>query len=148
MITLISYLTAREGFKFVYAGPSPECLNCRFNKVCNSKLEVGQVYEVVKVYGIRNRCPINEYVVTVEVREAVIEVALNRKVAVEGMTLTYVKMVCEDVKCGNHKKCVPELIIKPVKIKVLKTLNNVNCPKKFELVNTQVLIVSTNVKPA
>ncbi len=147
MITLISYLTGREGFKFVYTGPSPECLNCRFNYVCNGKLRVGQVYEVVKVYGIRNKCPINEYVVTVEVREAVIEVAINRKAVVEGMTITYFKTACDNVRCGNYRKCVPELIIRPVKIKVLKVLNNVSCPKKFELSNTQVRIVETDVRP-
>ncbi|MEM4519800.1 MAG: UPF0179 family protein [Sulfolobales archaeon] len=145
MITLISYLTAREGFKFVYAGPSSECLTCRFNYVCNSKLKVGQIYEVVKVYNIRNKCPINEYVTTVEVKEATLDLAVSRKVSVEGMTLNYVKIVCERIKCSNHPKCVPELIIKPVKIKILKVLNNVDCPKNFELSNVQVKIVDTGV---
>ncbi len=141
MITLISYLTAKEGFKFVFTGPSPECLNCRFNYVCNGKLKVGQVYEVVKVHNIRNRCPINEYVTTVEVKEATVDLALSRKVAVEGMTLTYVKMVCERTKCGNYPRCVPELIVMPVKVKVLKVLGSVDCPKKLELSNVQVKVV-------
>lgn len=141
MITLIGYLTAREGFKFVFTGPSTECTNCRFNYVCNGKLRVGQVYEVVKVYGIRNKCPINEYVTTVEVREATVDLALSSKLVVEGMTLTYVKMVCDRVRCSNYLKCVPELIIRPVKIKVVRVLGRVDCPKKLELSNVEAKIV-------
>lgn len=145
MITLVSYLTAKEGFKFVFTGPSTECLNCRFNYVCNGKLKVGQVYEVVKVHNIRNKCPINEYVTTVEVREADVDLAVGKKVAIEGMTLNYSKMSCERVKCGNYPKCVPDLIVKPVKVKVVRILGSVNCPKKLELSNVQVKIVDVGV---
>lgn len=145
IITLISYLTAREGFKFVFTGPSTECLKCRFNYVCNGKLKVGQIYEVVKVHNIRNRCAVNEYVTTVEVREAAVDIAVSRKLAIEGMLLNYSKMSCEYVKCGNHARCVPELIVRPVKVKILQVLNNVNCPKKLELSNVQVKIVDTGL---
>jgi uncharacterized protein (UPF0179 family) len=141
IITLISYLTAKEGFKFVFTGPTPECLKCRFNYVCNGKLKVGQIYEVVKVYGIRNKCPINEFVETVEVREASIEVAVSRKVAIEDMIISYNKVKCDLSNCSNYSSCVPQLIVRPVKLKVLKVLNSVNCPKKLELSNALVKIV-------
>jgi uncharacterized protein (UPF0179 family) len=141
IITLISYLTAKEGFKFVFTGPTPECLKCRFNYVCNGKLKVGQIYEVVKVYGIRNKCPINEFVETVEVREASIEVAVSRKVAIEDMIISYNKVKCDLSNCSNYSRCVPQLIVRPVKLKVLKVLNSVNCPKRLELSNALVKIV-------
>jgi len=141
IVTLISYLTAKEGFKFVFTGPAPECIKCRFNYVCNGKLKVGQIYEVVKVYGIRNKCPINEFVETVEVREASIEVAVNRKVAVNDMIISYNRMKCDLSRCSNYSRCVPQLIVRPVKLKILKVLGNVDCPKKLELSNALVKIV-------
>ncbi len=141
MITLISYITAREGFRFVFTGPSKECLGCRFRRVCVDKLKVGQIYEVTKVYGILNKCPINEYVVTVDVKEAEIEVAMSRRTVIEGAIVNYSKMSCDNVKCPNHSRCSSNLVIKPLKVKIVKVLGNVTCPKNLELSNVLVRIV-------
>lgn len=141
MITLISYITAKEGFRFVFTGPSEECLGCRFRRVCVDKLKVGQIYEVKKVYGILNKCPINEYVVTVDVSEAEIEVAMSRKAVIEGAIVSYNKIPCDNVKCPNYSRCSSNLVIKPLKVKIVKVLGNVICPRSLELSNVLVRII-------
>lgn len=143
MITLVSHITAKEGFKFVFTGPLTECLSCRLKPVCVDKLKLGQVYEVVKVYNIVNKCPINDYVVTVDVKEAEFEVALNRRMAIEGIVVTYSKLTCDKVWCSNYKRCVSNLIVRPVKVKVIKVAGNVQCPRGLGLSNALVKIVDT-----
>jgi len=143
IITLISYLTARKGYKFVFTKPATECLNCRLKAVCVDKLKVGHIYEVTKVYEIRNKCPINEYVVTVEVEESPIDIAIDRKLAVDGMVINYRRRGCDKLDCSNYPYCVPKLVTEPVKAKVEGILREIECPKdlKLSLVKVKILEV-------
>jgi len=141
IITLISYLTARKGYRFVFTEPATECLNCRFRRVCVDKLKLGHVYEVTKVYNIRNKCPINEYVVTVEVEESPVEVAIDRRLAVEGMVVNYVRRNCDKVDCSNYPYCVPKLVPKSVKVKIESVLRHIECPKDLKLSIAKVKVL-------
>jgi len=140
-ITLISYLTAKKGYTFVFSGPAPECMNCRFRKVCIDKLKKGHVYKVVKVLGVKNRCPVNQYVVTVEVEEATIEAAVPTKLAIEGMIINYSKIKCDINKCVNYSVCNPRYLPGSGKVKIVKILGRLQCPKNISLTRVHVVMV-------
>ena len=139
---MVGHLVAREGYTFLFTGGSEECSNCRLRKVCVDKLKIGHVYRVTKVLGIRNKCPINEYVITVEVDEASVVAAIPKKYAVEGLTVRYVKINCDAVRCPEREVCAPSLLPKEAKVKVVKVLGKVDCGKtKESMVKAEVLVI-------
>ncbi len=141
IITLVSYLVAREGHVFVFSGGGPECESCRFRKVCIDRLRKGHVYRIVKVLNIRNRCPINKYVITVEVEEEPIEVLIPANLAVEGMTITFERRNCDINKCPYYTLCNPRLLPRDrCKVKILKILEKVNCGKGYSLRKAKVVL--------
>ncbi len=141
IITLVSYIAAREGYTFLHRGGGKECETCRFRKVCIDKLKKGHVYRVTKVLGIRNPCPINGWVVTVEVEEIPVRAAIPKKYAVEGLTFNYVKPKCSP-SCNNRKKCSPELLPSKAKVKVVKVYDKIECDGvKEPLIEADILII-------
>ena len=140
-ITLVSYLTAKEGYTFVFSGPAPECNKCRFKKVCVDKLKKGHVYRVVRVLGVKNRCPINQYVITVEVEEVTIEAAVPTRLAIEGMIINYSKIMCDMSNCINNKVCNPKYLPSNGKVKIVEVLGRLQCPKKIPLSKVRVIVV-------
>ncbi|OYT52220.1 MAG: hypothetical protein B6U73_00175 [Desulfurococcales archaeon ex4484_204] len=141
IITLVSHLVAREGYTFIHEGYSERCLNCRFKKVCIDRLKKGHIYRVVKVLGLRNRCPVNGYVVSVVVDEVPIEIALPKKLAVEGMTVRYPEIKCDRSKCQYLKLCKPRLLKEGSRIKVLTVKERIKCPLNQSLVVAKVLLI-------
>ncbi len=141
IITLVSYIAAVEGYTFLFTGGSKECEKCRFRKVCIDKLRKGHVYRVTKVFNIRNRCPINKWVVTVEVEEVPVKAAIPKKYGVEGLIFHYRKIVCKP-KCPNKSICSPQLLPEEVKVKVVKVSGKILCGSVAEpLVIADLLVV-------
>lgn len=141
-ITLVGYLVAKEGYTFLFTGGSEECTNCRLRKVCVDKLKVGHVYKVTKVIGIRNRCRINDYVITVEVEEAPVIAAIPKKFAVEGLTIRYRKVDCDVTNCLERDVCSPKLLPEEAKVKVVRVLGKVDCGRTREpMVKAEVLVI-------
>ena len=140
IITLVSYIVAREGYMFQFRGGSPECANCRFRKVCIDKLKVGHVYRVVRVLNIKNKCPLNEYVVTVEVEEAAVNACILKKYAIESMIVPYSKIECDRRDCEYYKLCRPDLLPDRAKVKVVKVFERIKCPKGLPLVKASLLV--------
>ncbi|RLG85077.1 MAG: hypothetical protein DRO18_06345 [Thermoprotei archaeon] len=141
IITLVSYLVAKEGYTFAFTGATPQCSKCRFKRVCVDKLRPGHVYRIVRVLNIRNRCPVNEYVVTVEVEEALIEASIPKRLAVEGMIIDYRKVGCNMLKCKFSSICKPKLLPSTCKVKVVKVHGKLKCPKGLTLVKALVRVV-------
>jgi uncharacterized protein (UPF0179 family) len=141
IITLISYIVAKKGYIFQFTGSSKECLDCRFKKVCVDKLRKGHIYRVTKVYSIKNKCPLNEFVITVEVEEIPIEVSIPKKVAIEGITLHYRKIECNIDECPYNKLCRPPLMPDQAKIKVEKIFENIRCQRNISLIRALVKIM-------
>ncbi len=142
-ITLISYLVARVGYTFMFTGPSPECLNCRFRKVCVDKLRKGHTYRVVKVLGIKNKCPINKYVVTVAVEETAVPAAIPKRYGVEGLIFNYMKIKCERTACQNYKLCRPSLLPEQARVKVTKVYSTcrLSCLKGLSLIKADLMVL-------
>ncbi len=140
-ITLVSYLVAREGYTFLFTGPSPECMNCRFRKVCVDKLREGHTYRVVRVLGIKNRCPINKYVITVAVEEVAVPAAIPKRYGVEGMIFRYRKIDCNNTECEFFKLCRPDLLPDEGKVKVVSVGERLKCPRGESLVKAEIMVV-------
>jgi len=140
VITLVSYVAAKEGYTFVASRPGEECVNCRFKSVCVDKLKPNHVYRVVKVMNIKNPCKINEYVVTVEVEEIPVEVVIPKKYAVEGLKFKYRKVFC-DSKCRLKSLCDTQLITDGAIVKVVEVGERVDCPSfKEAMVKAKVML--------
>ncbi|MEM3832805.1 MAG: UPF0179 family protein [Thermoprotei archaeon] len=92
IITLVGPGMARIGEKFIFTGPVDECRNCKLFSACagNSQLEVGRIYEILKIRPMKHKCLISEDgVVAVEVAEATITLMIPAKYAVEGLIITF-----------------------------------------------------------
>ena len=141
IITLVSYIAAVEGYTFFFTGGSEECRKCRLRKVCIDKLRKGHVYRVTKVMNIRNQCPINKWVVTVEVEEVPVRAAIPKKYGVEGLIFHYRKIPCGR-NCPNKEVCSPQLLPDEAKVKVIKVYSRIKCRNVSEpLVAADVLVV-------
>ena len=139
IITLVSYLVAKEGYTFVFSGPMPECSTCRFKKVCVDRLKKNHVYKIVKVLRIRNRCPVNKYVVTVEVEEVPITVVVPKRLAIDGMIINYEKIKCDNRSCPYYNFCRPKLLPERSRVKIVKVLDRVKCPRGMSLIKVDVI---------
>jgi uncharacterized protein (UPF0179 family) len=98
IITLIGPRMAHIGEKFVFNGPVKECYNCKLYQACtgNPNLEIGRVYEILNVRGLKHNCLISEDgVITVEVSEAQITLMVQARYAIEGLVITYQPTVIE-----------------------------------------------------
>ena len=126
MKTLVSRHVAKPGYRFVFSGELPECARCRFKPACVSKLRVGGVYEVVRVYEIVNRCPALGEVLTVDVELAKIEVALSAKSSIEGAITTYRYIACR-TPCKYSELCRSPWVADGSKVKVLSVLGKLEC---------------------
>ena len=107
IITVCGKDWAEVGIEFTYLGGGKECENCKINKVC-LKLKKGCKYKIV---GLRNGevhpCPLHdEGVVAVEVVELPLIVAVESKMAVEGMKIS-IENSCFEVNCVYYNLCNP-----------------------------------------
>jgi len=141
IITLVSYIAAVKGYTFLFTGGGEECKNCRLRKVCIDKLKKWHVYRVTKVLNVRNRCPINKWVVTVEVEEVPVRAAIPKKYGVEGLIFQYKKVRCEP-NCPNKDVCSPPTLPGTAKVKVLKVYNKIRCGRTSEpLVSADIMVM-------
>lgn len=97
IVTLIGKDMAREGEVFQYIGPVMECRDCKIKNVCFN-LEEGRWYRVTRVREQENECGLHlsGKVVAVEVEPVPVPVLLPKKSAIEGATVTYHPVNCDD----------------------------------------------------
>ncbi|MCX8208725.1 MAG: UPF0179 family protein [Sulfolobales archaeon] len=142
--TLVNKYVAREGHRFLFSGPLAECSSCRFRGACVGNLEVGVVYEVVKVYRIVNKCPVLGDVVTVDVEPAKVEVALDSRAAIEGAITTYTHHECR-TPCRYGELCRNPLIKSGSRVRVISVSGGVECRIGRNL--TRALVVTVAAGP-
>lgn len=135
--TLISKYVAKEGYKFLFSGPMTECLSCRFKCACVDNLKEGVAYEVVKVHQVVNKCPVLGAVVTVDVKPAEVDIALDPRAAIEGAIVTYFHRDC-GVPCRYSELCRNPLIRSGTRVKVISIRGRVTCRINKNLVKATV----------
>ncbi|MCX8184146.1 MAG: UPF0179 family protein [Sulfolobales archaeon] len=145
MKTLVSKYVAREGYRFLFSGPLAECSNCRFKSACINNLESGVAYEIVKIYGIVNKCPALGEVVTVDVKPAEVEVALDSRAAIENVVTTYTYRNC-GVPCRFSELCRNALIVDGSRVRVISIRGGIKCEIGRNLTRAVVVTVTTKSK--
>ena len=138
--TLISKHVAKVGYRFLFSGPMEECSNCRFRHACVGNLASGVVYEVVRLYDIVNRCPVVGEVVTVDVKPAEVDVAVDPRAAIEGAIVTYRHQGC-GAPCPNSELCRSPWIGDGGRVKVISVRGRVECRVGKTLFRVTVLTV-------
>lgn len=138
--TLVGRYVAKPGYRFVFSGELPECASCRFRSACVSKLKVGRVYEIVRVYNIVNRCPALGEVLTVDVVPAKVDVALSARSSIEGAITTYRHILCR-TPCKYAELCRSPWIADGSKVKVLVVLERLECAAGKEVFRVTVIQV-------
>ena len=134
MITLIGKELAKEGLEFQYLGPLLECRNCKLKNVCFN-LDEGKWYRITGVRDKEHDCKVHDggKVVTVEVEELPVPLAISAKGVVEGETLTFKPVNCKEYDCEYYELCHPLGLREGTKIKVEKIVEDINCPKNKSL---------------
>ncbi len=134
MITLIGKELAHEGLEFQYLGPLLECRNCKLKNVCFN-LDEGKWYRITGVRDKEHDCKVHDggKVVTVEVEELPVPLALSAKSVVEGETLTFKPINCKEYNCEYYELCHPMGLRDGTKIKIEKVVEDIKCPKNKSL---------------
>ncbi|OPY32505.1 MAG: hypothetical protein A4E32_01087 [Methanomassiliicoccales archaeon PtaU1.Bin124] len=134
IITLIGERQAREGAKFVYRGPQTECRECKLKAVCFN-LDAGGQYRIKVKRDVRHECKIHEDGVrVVEVERIPRTVAVNKKAAQEGSTITLEEIRCRNLGCTKYRLCHPFGLEKGMKGKITKVSGDLECPEGMKLV--------------
>lgn len=135
IVTLISPRTAKEGFQFLFNGPTEACSDCRLVGVCLRALEQHRLYKVVGVRETNHPCGIHaDGVVTVQVIEPEVEIAVKKRFAVKGANITFEPPVKCDPSCNQLKSvCAPPFLTNGDRLKVTEILGNAQCPIEDDL---------------
>jgi uncharacterized protein (UPF0179 family) len=134
IVTVVNSEVAKKGYKFIFEKNNLHCAECILKKICINKLEQGRVYEIVNIRDKEHFCKLlNGKVYIVEVKLAPIELFLECKFGVEGITITYTPINCP-TPCTNIMYCKPLGVFKNDKIKIEKVLGLVYCKDGRDLV--------------
>jgi len=140
---LISEKCAKIGYKFVHEGGAEECKNCPLRKACIENLEEGRVYEVIGVRRKSHTCPLHgEKVVVVDVVQAAVEAAVKKRLAIEGVIISYHPIVCDE-PCRFKLICQPQGLKSGDRVKIEKLLEEIDCPLNFKLLKAVLRPISS-----
>lgn len=128
-ITLLGKDQARKGHRFIYLGPIQSCRECQLKNICFN-LEKGRRYRVVKVREKEHKCNVcSAGVKVVEVERVPFKAGVPKSMIVEGSVITFHPQGCGIKGCGNWQLTHPPGLEEGVRIKVLRILEDVNCPE-------------------
>ncbi len=127
ILTLVGKELAKEGMEFQYIGPLIECRGCKLKKICFA-LDEGKWYRVVKVRDKEHECKVHNSgkVVTVEVEEIPVEIAIDAKTVVEGETIEFHRINPKDCEC-EQDLCSPLGLRDGTKVKIVEVVGTIKC---------------------
>ena len=127
--TLCGANLARKGEQFLASDPARECPPCPLYGQCVSKLEVGRVYEVMEVRPKSLDCPIHEGgVIPVVVAEASELASVEKRIAVDGLTVSFQTPICYEFDCPNYPRCFPLGLVSGDRVKILEVDTKTKIP--------------------
>jgi len=132
-VTLLHAPQARLGAEFVYAGPMPECGECRVRAACLNQ-QPGRRYRVTAVRDVRHPCPLTgDEVAVVEVDPAAPPMSWWTRTAVRGSTIAYEPLDCDRRDCRNFPACHPRGIGPGERLRLLQVEERFDCPLGYEI---------------
>ena len=129
MITLIGKNLAKKGMEFQYIGPLLECRDCKLKNVCFN-LDEGKWYRITKVRDKEHDCKVHEgeKVVTVEVEEIPVPIAVELNTVVEGETIVYRRINYRDHNCKEDYELFHPIGLRDgMKIRIVKVAGDIKC---------------------
>lgn len=133
-ITLLGIGQAREGFRFLFEGSPELCRDCEFFNACSRLLEPGRIYRVTSVKRRNLPCKLHGgEAKVVEVEESSVEASLERRLAVEGASISYKPIECGKMDCGRGGLCRPLGLRAGDRCKILSVGEGIECPIGLEL---------------
>lgn len=134
IITIIGPKQARAGFKFLYQGFSSTCKVCKYHNACLDNLEEGRTYSIKKVKNKKLPCELHGgQGKVVEVVEGPIEAVIEKHIAIQDALINFNSLECDTLECKNRIKCNPLGLFDGDKCKVIKIMDDLDCPKGFEI---------------
>ena len=140
-VTLIDARRAVHGYEFIHYGSAEPCRDCELAQVCIDNLELGRRYRVIGVRGYEHACKIYDKVKVVEVEEAEIPAAIEKRRAFVGSRITFQAIDCREIFCNNYIFCKPEGLKHGDRCEILE-FSDLNCKKGKELVLARLMRIS------
>ncbi len=133
-IGLVGKRLAKENLVFQFMGNVSECKDCPLKNICFS-LDQGKYYKIVKIRNKEHDCRIHDLgkVVTVELEELPVPVAVEKSKAIEGSVLTYSNHGCNEIFCKYYDTCNPIGLRTGLKFKIEGVLEDIDCPHGKDL---------------
>jgi len=126
-ITLLGKYQAREGHRFIYQGPIPECRECQLKNICFN-LDKGRRYQIVKVREKEHSCSLFfQGVRVVEVVQVPFTAGIPKGMVIEGSVISFHPQECSRRDCMNWSLVHPPGLETNTRIKVLKIVRDINC---------------------
>lgn len=124
IITLIGIRMAKPGTEFIFRKKSSDCNGCKIKNTCLN-LEEGGRYRIVSVRDAPSlECLIHEGgVMAVEVIETPRSVLIESRKALEGSTIVYEPVKCNEDECEMMELCQNPGITPGNKYTILKIEN-------------------------
>jgi uncharacterized protein (UPF0179 family) len=135
VITFIAKNLAKPGYKFQFQhmAESEKCKNCKMYQVCIQPLVVERIYEVVEVLENEFECPIHEeQIKVVRVKETKKEVGIPSNMTFSGAIISFQPQDCHEI-CEFRKFCVPAGLKDGDKIRIIETIQKVECSEGKEI---------------
>lgn len=135
IVVIVGLKQAKIGFVFLYEGHLEECEDCELFKVCMENLEVGRVYRIVNVRAKEFPCKVHEDgVKVVEVVESEIEAAVESRLKVPSVIMTFTPQHCEKASCIYYANCQPKGLVSGDKCSIIEIIDRIKCPLKRSLI--------------
>ncbi|HID74039.1 MAG TPA: UPF0179 family protein [Thermoplasmata archaeon] len=131
LVTLVGETNAREGFEFIYVGPTPDCRNCKIKNACIN-LERGVRYRITRIRDVVHDCKLHDRVRVVEVEPAPVDMAVESRLAVENTIITVEERRCLHLGCEHHPICVPNFF-HPGRYRVVEAGDALTCHRGLDL---------------
>lgn len=131
IMSLVPPSFAKNKFKFIFESIASACKSCRLRSACVDGLEIGRAYEVVEVNSKKRfPCPLHGEVILAKLRRAHILILLPSGL-IEGVTLHYKPVECEEVSCPDFQYCRPEGVKPGDKMKIIREIGppTSKCPR-------------------
>lgn len=134
MITLMGKRIAKPGLEFQFMGNILDCRDCPLKNIC-FMLETGKYYRITNVRDKEHPCRVHDMnkVVTVEVEEIPTPIAVNKRYAIEGSSITYESNRCDDIDCEYYDLCNIPGLRDGTRVRIEKYIEDINCPHGKQL---------------
>lgn len=126
--TLIGKDLAKKGVQFI-AQDSEECKTCRLYPICIKNLTLGRRYVIKDIKDKVFQCKLSGEVILVDVELAEIPILVEKKKAIEGVTLEF-----KPLKKKKRELFNPEGLNSGDKVRIIKILEDYDKNRKKVLV--------------